>query len=199
MRYAKNILLIVLLSVALVSSQDPTIYENCEIYGNCFPVSSDILVPQYIFPHTNATIILTGAGVWTNVTFDQEETALKRGIQHSAVFLNHTFNITQNGIYKIHFNYDMIDTSAGASDVDVAGRLIYNNGTEIIGSVFETDIIKQQVETELSHVFLARFLNGDVVIFQFTATDVDVEMSSHGTFGDHPESASIIIDKIANL
>ena len=27
----------------------------------------------------------------------------------------------------------------------------------------------------------------------------DVQISTHGTFGDHPESASLVIKKVANL
>lgn len=161
--------------------------------------ADNIFLPQYIFPHTNETISLVSANVWANITFSQEETDLKIGIEHDAVSLNHTFNITEDGVYEIHFNLDIIDTSVGASDIDVAGRLIYNNGTEIIGSVFEVDIIKQEIEGELSHVFLANFLNGDVVVFQFVATDVDVELSTHGNFGIHPDSATIIIKKVANI
>ncbi|KKL09290.1 hypothetical protein LCGC14_2567310, partial [marine sediment metagenome] len=97
------------------------------------------------------------------------------------------------------YDFDVEDTSPSASDIDVAGRLIYVNGTEVIGSEFETDITKQGASTELSHDFLAKFNGGDIVVFQFVANDVDVVISTHGTFGDHPESASIVIKKIANL
>ncbi|KKK73803.1 hypothetical protein LCGC14_2890180, partial [marine sediment metagenome] len=112
---------------------------------------------------------------------------------------NTTFTITRAGIYNIDFNFDLIDTSVSASDIDTAGRLVYVNGTEIIGSNFETDITKQNIEVELSHSFLVRFQIGDAVKFQFIADDADVEISTHGTFGDHKDSATISINKIANL
>ncbi len=70
---------------------------------------------------------------------------------------------------------------------------------ELLGSVFESDITKKGISTEISHNFLAKLNAGDVIAFQFVADDVDVQISTHGTFGDHPESASIIIQKIANL
>ncbi len=71
--------------------------------------------------------------------------------------------------------------------------------TEIIGSDFESDITKRGVETEVSHDFLFSALAGDSFIFQFIADDADVRISTHGTFGDHPESATIVIKKVANL
>ncbi len=38
-----------------------------------------------------------------------------------------------------------------------------------------------------------------VAVVQFVADNSDVQISTHGTFGDHPESATITIKKIANL
>jgi len=162
--------------------------------------SENVFIKQYIFPHTNATMTLTGASVWQNITFDQEVTDIKKGITHThSDATNTTFTITRAGIYNIDFNFDLIDTSVSASDIDTAGRLVYVNGTEIIGSNFETDITKQNIEVELSHSFLVRFQIGDAVKFQFIADDADVEISTHGTFGDHKDSATISINKIANL
>ncbi|HEC66679.1 MAG TPA: hypothetical protein ENI23_15490 [bacterium] len=154
----------------------------------------------YIFSHTNETIELPGAEVWKNISFAQEKTALKRNIDHTHDDrTNDTFTIRKDGIYDLGFNFDVIDTSASSTDVDVAGRAIYGNSSEIPGSVFETDITKKQIEVELSHEFLAELRAGDEVVFQFIATDGDVELSTHGTFGDHPDSGSIVIKKIANI
>ena len=162
--------------------------------------AENVFLPQYIFSHTNVTITLNGASLWTNVSFDQEVTKIKQGIGHTATDgTNTTFTINVDGIYDISFNFDVIDTSVGASDVDIGGRLILADGTEINGSMFETDLTKQHIETELSHEFLAEFKAGDKVIFQFIANDEDVEMSTHGTFGDHPDSASVVIKKHANI
>lgn len=174
------------------------IVGNLNVTGNI--TSENVFVSQYIFAHDNATMVLASANAWANVTFYQEEAEIKKGINHTFNDnTNDTFNITKDGIYELDYNFDIIDTSVGASDIDVAGRVIYSNGTEIIGSVFETDITKQNIETELSHSLLANFKIGDRIIFQFIADDADVEISTHGTFGDHPESASIIIKKVANL
>ena len=162
--------------------------------------AENVFLPQYIFPHTNETIPVLGANLWTNISFSQEETTIKQGITHiHNDNTNTTFTINVDGIYYISYNMDVIDTSASATDIDVAGRVILSNGTEIEGSVFETDIIRVQIETELSHEFLARLNEGDKILFQFTADDADVEMSTHGTFGDHPNSISVIIEKRSTL
>lgn len=175
-----------------------TVDGDLFVSGNI--IAENEFIPQYIFSHTNETISLTGANTWTNVTFIQEEADLKRGITHAHNDdTNHTFTITVSGVYDIEFDFDAIDTSASSTDIDVAGRVIYTNGTEITGSVFETDITKKDTETELSHEFLANLNAGDSIVFQFIADDADVQISTHGTFGDHPESASMVMEKIANL
>ncbi len=172
--------------------------DKLEVIGNI--TADNVFLPQYISPHTNETIPVLGANEWTNITFNQEETGIKLGITHTYNDItNHTFTINADGIYYLSYNMDVIDTSASATVIDVAGRVIYVNGTEVIDSVFETDITRQEAETELAHEFLARLILGEQVVFQFIATDADVEMSTHGTFGDHPSSITAIIEKRYNL
>ncbi len=171
---------------------------NLNVTGNI--TSENVFIPQYIFSHTNETIPLTTASVWQNVTFSQEVADLNFGFTHNhSNSTNHTFTFSQSGIYEINYDFDVEDTSVGASDIDVAGRVVHFNRTEVIGSVFETDITKQGTEVEISHDFLASFSAGDRIIFQFVADDADVQISTHGTFGVSPESATIVIKKIANL
>lgn len=171
---------------------------NLDISGNY--TGENAFLPQLVFSHTDETKFVLGASIWTNMTFDQENADIKRGIQHNAMDnTNHTFLIMEDGIYDIDYDYDLIDDSVGASDIDVAGRVIMSNGLEINGSVFESTITKQGVETELSHNFVAELFAGEILVFQFIATDEDVVISTHGTFGEHPESASIIIEKRYNI
>ena len=180
------------------------IYNNTIINGNLtvddYITSSNVFIPQYLFSHNNATIPVFGASTWTNVTFDQEDSDIKQGISHTYNDnTNHTFTIMDSGIYDISYDVDVEDTSASASNIDVAIRLVNSSGDEVIGSVFEADITKQGTEVELSHRFLINSLANQVYYLQFVAQDADVQISTHGTFGDHPESASIVINKVANL
>ncbi len=182
----------------------PTSNLDIVLYGGLNSTENitaeNVFLPQYIFVHDNETLLVDGAGLWTNISFSQEEAELKQGITHTHNDrTNTTFTINADGIYYLSSNLDVIDTSASATTIDVASRIIFANGTEIPGSVFEVDIIKQQVETELTHEMLARLKAGDKIIFQFIADDADVEISTHGTFGDNPESVSIIIEKRYNL
>ena len=191
-------LIVSLISINLVSSGFG--FDNSNLPKVIRDPLTIIFVPQYVFPHTNETIPLTTSSVWENITFQQEVTDIVNGISHvHNDRTNHTFTISESGIYNLNYDFDVEDTSVSASDIDVAGRVIYENGTEIIGSVFETDIIKQDVEVEISHNFLAKLNAGDVLIFQFIANDVDVQISTHSTFGVHPDSVTILIIKIANL
>ncbi len=182
----------------LTPNQKLHVVGNANVTGNI--TSENVFIPQYIFAHTNRTHVLASANVWANITFDQEATAIKKGIGHTFNDnTNYTFTINTAGIYEIDFDFDAIDVSGSSTDIDIAGRVIYVNGTEITGSVFETDITKKDIEVELSHHMMARFESGDIIVFQFIATDVDVQLSTHGNFGDHPDSATIKILKVANL
>ena len=161
---------------------------------------SNLFIPQYLFSHTNENISVLGAGTWTNITFSEEATAIMSGISHTYNDnSNQTFTMQKSGIYEVDYDLDVEDLSGASTDVDVAGRLIYTNGTEVSGSVFETDVTKKGISTEVSHDFLVSVQAGDSFIAQFTASDGDVRVSTHGSFGDHPESATITIKKIANL
>lgn len=172
--------------------------ENLNVSGNI--TSENVFTHQYLFAHTNETIPLISANVWENITFAQENTYIMKGISHvHNDATNHTFTVSESGVYNIDYDYDLEDTSAAASNINVAGRGIYTNGTELTGSVFEVDLTKQGAEVELSHNFLCELGAGDIIVFQFVADDEDVQISTHGTFGDHPESASILIVKVANL
>ena len=175
-----------------------TITGNLNVTGNI--TAENVFIPQYVYSHTNATINITGSSVWTNITFDQEPSEVIYGIVHNGSnSTNTTFTFVQDGVYEIDYNFDVEDTSASSTDIDVAGRVIYINATEVLGSVFETDITKKGSEVELSHDFLAVFRAGNQIKFQFVADDPNVVISTHGTFGDHPESASVVIKKVANL
>ena len=170
------------------------------LFVNTSIISSNVFIPQYMFAHNDATMPILGVGVWTNISFDQEDTDIKFGISHTYDdSSNQTFMIMQDGIYEVDYDLDLQDTSVGASDINVAARLVNMSGAEVIGSVFETDITKQGVEAELSHDFLIEAYAGDSFVVQFVASDSDVQVSTHGTFGDHPESATITIIKVANL
>ncbi len=177
---------------------DFAVLRNGIFTGNV--TSENVFIKQYHFSHTNETIPLVTANVWANVTFSQENTEIQKGIIHvHDDDTNQTFTIGTDGVYNAGYNFDVVDTSVSASDIHVAGRAIFVNGSEIEGSVFETDITKQGVETEINHNFLAILSTGDQIVFQFISDDEDVQISTHGTFGDFPESATVLIEKIANI
>ncbi len=177
---------------------------NCNITGDLIVdgniTSENVFIPQDIFSHTNRTQVLEGASQWKNITFDQEEAKIKFGITHThSDNTNTTFTFGNDGVYYAHFDIDIEDTSIADSIVDVAARLIFINGTEIDGSLFETDIIKKDSEVELSHHFLLIANAGDKIILQFIANNGNVVLSTHSTFGDHPDSATLVLKKIRNI
>jgi len=177
--------------------------SNCvcgELTVNGNALADNVFLPQYIFSHTNETTQVLGADTWTNVSFGQEDSDIKQGITHDYdTITNNTFTIAEDGIYDVDYDFDIEDTSGSASDIDVAARLTLVNGSEVVGSVFETDITRQGAEAELSHNFLVECRAGEQFVFQFVASDADVIISTHGTFGVHPESAAVLMMKVANL
>ncbi len=182
----------------LVFNADVNISGGLVVTGNI--TSENVFIPQYLFMHTNVTIPVLGVDTWTNITFDQEVSDIKQGISHTRDSdFNNTFMFMETGVYDVSYDVDVEDTSASASNIDVAVRMVNSTGGEVIGSVFEADITKQGTEVELSHEFLIEVVDNQRYSLQFIAQDVDVQISTHGTYGDHPESASIVIKKVANL
>lgn len=175
-------------------------FVDLDVSGDLFVggenVTDQVYTPEYIFAHTNATQPLT-QNVWLNITFAQEAATIKRGIIHTfSDATNTTFTILSTGVYLLDYNYDMVDSAASPS-ADVAGRALRND-VEIIGSVFETDTTKQNAENELSHEFMANLVAGDEIKFQMVTDVTTLSIQTHSAFGDHPSSASIVIQKISN-
>ena len=174
---------------------------NFEARGNI--TSDNVFVPVYLFTHTNATVPVTGANEWTNMTFPLDFVGevnddIKFGILHTRTDnQNHTFTVLFDGVYDIDYDLDVINTGPPGA-IDVAARVIYDNGTEIHGSVFEENIANQNAEVELTHDFLVQLKKDETIVLQFISDDADTEISTHGTFGDQPVSGSIRIFKIAN-
>ena len=153
-----------------------------------------ICKPAHFFSHTNATLPVF-VDVWRNITFDQDPTELIVGASHDPVgSLNHTFNITEAGIYKFQYFASFTDSSP-APIANIAMRII-KNGIEINGSTIETDATKQNLELELSNTVHVKIDAGDTIAFQFISGDADVSLLTHSTFGVHPDSATVTMVRI---
>ncbi len=159
--------------------------------------SDNVFIPQYVFAHTAANITATSASVWINVTFDEEDDSVKKGITHNYNDgTNVTFTIASAGIYEVHMDFDFVDTAASPS-ANVNTRLVIDE-VEVAGSILEIDTTKQNAEVALSHSMLVSFNAGDKVRLQFISSDTTVSLASHNTFGTHPDSSKILIMKIDN-
>ena len=160
-----------------------------------FVLVNPLCPPAHAFAHTNATMTVSMTD-WTNITFEQEPAKPVALINHDSVGnLNHTFNITTPGIYHITYFSSFTDASPSPT-ADIAIRIILN-GIEINGSAFESDVTRQDAEVEISNAINARLETGDVLAFQFIAGDPDVALDTHSNFGQHPDSATITMERIA--
>ena len=160
--------------------------------GNLY--ADNVWIPQYSFAHTDATINVASAGVWYNITFDEE--SLKQGITHTYNDnTNDTFYITQDGVYDLHGHISIQDSATNPIS-NIVFRFV-RNGVEINGSLREKDLDKKDWDALGSTSVFASLTAGDEIKFQFTADQTTVSLESDFTYGEHEDTAVIKIKRIA--
>ena len=156
----------------------------------------NVFLPSHIFVHAEVTLPVLAAGQWRNVTFDDDDTELKARLTHISQGIdNDTFTIVDAGIYSFSYNIDFIDSAPNPTS-DTAVRILRND-IEINGSVFESDASRQNTEFEIGNTLHAEFNVGDTFKLQFTSDETTVSMTSHSSFGVHPDTAVLTAKRFA--
>lgn len=160
-------------------------------------IAANIFLPQHIFSHTNVSMAVGSAGVWYNITFDEQADEVIEGIQHTYDDgTNNTFYINQDGIYAFDWSISFFDSSAAQKHAVVTRIAV--DGVEINGSVFEKDTNLQNAYGTINHDILADLSAGDEINIQFTSDSTDVTLATLCTYGTHCDSATLSIHKISN-
>lgn len=168
--------------------------DDVNVTGNI--TAANVFLPSHLFVHTDRTISMRVSGQWENVTFDDNDIDLKARINHtSQASGNDTVTFVDEGIYELTYALDFIDSAPNPVS-DTAVRFLRND-VEINGSVFESDANRQNAEYEISNVIHAKFNSTDTLKIQFTSDETTVSMSSHNTFGVHPDTATMTIERFA--
>jgi len=171
-----------------------TITGNLNVTGNV--TAENVFLPSFLFAHTNNTIQVASAGVWYNVTFDEQESSPKLRVTHTYNdATNDTFTIVDDGYYNLH--YAMSFESAQATPTSHVVMRVIKNGVEIPGSLLEEDATKQYADFTISNGPIIYLVTGDEIVFQFTSDDTDVSLTSHRTYGDHHDTAVVKIIRVA--
>ncbi len=159
--------------------------------------ADNVFIPSILFAHTKAAQAVTAGGLWINVSFNDSATEITRRIQHTFDDeTNDSFTIDDAGDFMIQFDIDVEDT-AGAPSANVVARVWLVGFGEIEGSLMEVDTTKQNADIEISHHLISRLSAGAVIKLQLTSDDTTVKVVSGATFGDHPDSATISIARVA--
>lgn len=170
-----------------------TITGNLDVSGNI--TAENVHLPSYLSTHTNTSITAV-EGVWLNVTFDTHDDTIKNSVNHTySDATNETFTITSTGVYNLHYGISYLDTAASPDNV-VAIRLI-KDSSEIHGSVFEKDTTKQNALGTIYRSVMASLTVGDEIKLQFISNSTTVSMQTPGTYGVHPTSANLNIQRIS--
>jgi len=153
----------------------------------------------YVFAYTNDTIPVAVAGIWYNITFDEEEHILKDGVTHTYNdSTNASFYIEKAGIYEMFGSVSFRDTSANAENEHMVYRMV-KNGLEIHGSFWEGDFTKQDTDTKRNFKVFIECSVGDSLGLQFSGDSVDISLiprDSTGYTDTHGHSSSLIIKRI---
>ena len=154
----------------------------------------------YMFAFTNNTIPVIVAGTWYNITFDEEEYALTRGITHTYNdSTNASFYVDKTGVYKVFGSVSFINSNVAAEDQHMVYRII-KNGVEVHGSFWEGDFTLKDTETKRNYETLVECSAGDSLGLQFTADNTGIDLIARDSTGygdEHGHSATIIIERIA--
>ena len=184
--------------VSYVAAKKTVIFaEDVENLNNEVVAIEDFLLPQYIFAHIGDTVAVVSAGTFQDILFNDEAASPKKGIVHDHTTDPEEFLITKAGVYQVNVSISFEDSSV-SPDSDVAGRVVLN-GTEIPGSLAEHDISGTPQSEKDKHLNISIFVTcaaNDVLKVQFTASSTNVSLKSHGTYGDHKDTAVINILKI---
>jgi len=165
---------------------------NLNVTGNV--TAENVHLPTYLSAHTNNTIPVASAGVWINVTFDNEE-SLKQRINHTYNdATNDTFTINDDGIYEITYTMSFQD-SAVVPNSHVVTRII-KNGVEVNGFTLEEDLGIQDQDKSVHHSDLVSLSSGDIIKLQFTSDDTTVSLDTHLTYGTHKNTGHLTIKRI---
>ncbi len=169
-------------------------FGNVNVTGNI--TSENVFLPAYISSHTNDTIPVVSAGVWYNITFDQEADEFKRRITHTTTdATNTTFTIQDTGTYEITYSLTVEDSQATPLN-HVVARVIKNN-VELNGFTIESDTTKQNADLLIHNSDLVELVVGDKLNLQFTSDATTVSLITHLTYGVHQNTGHITITRIA--
>lgn len=156
----------------------------------------ELFLPAYISSHTNNTIPVASAGVWYNVTFDNEEDEFGERITHNFNdSTNTTFTIQDSGIYEITYTLTFEDDAA-SPNAHIVSRVTKNN-VELNGFNVERDSSKQYHDFGLSHSDLIGLATGDNISLSFTSDDLTVSLATHLIYGIHKNTGHLTIKRIA--
>lgn len=168
--------------------------SDLEVVGNI--TGENVFLPAYVSAHTNNEIAVAVAGVFYNVTFDQEEAEFKKRITHTAADnTNITFTIEDTGTYEI--TYTMVFEDSAASPNAHVVSAVFKNNAELNGFTIEKDSSKQNSDFGLHHSDLVDLTTGDEINLRFTSDDTTVSLTTHLTFGVHQNTGHLTIKRIA--
>lgn len=153
----------------------------------------DVYKSAYAFGHTATTTAVSGAGNWMEIHFD-EEVGIIDNITHSTSSDPENFTIVDTGTYQISYSIGFIDTSASPSAI-INTRITIDD-VELEGSLFQKDTTKQNAVGTIHHSVLAELTVGEVIVIEFTSDETTVSLAPSTTYGDHHDSASILIKRI---
>jgi len=179
---------------AITALGDSVICSDTIVFGGNI-TSENVYLPAYLSTHTDVSITAV-EGVWLNVTFDSHEDSEKARINHTYNDeTNDTFIIVSDGVYQLDYGISYLDSAANPTNT-VAIRIIKNN-EEVNGSIFEKDTTKQNTLGTIYRAVRTSLDAGDKIKLQFISNSTTVSLQTEGTYGDHPTSANLNLQRIA--
>lgn len=162
---------------------DPTDY-----FPSC---SSSGSTAGYVFAYDTTTQTVSIANTYQDLTLNTNRELV--GWTHSTS--TPTFTCVQSGLYQVIYTIVSEKTSgSGSISASVRGTL---NGTEIPGSQLSYDFVTNSQTITITKPFMASFVTGDVLKFQYTGGSTTCRIIANDGTGTTKASITVSIIKIA--
>lgn len=149
------------------------------------PVTTD----NYVFAYSTSNKTFTGAGNWTDITFETAHPELS-GWTHSLISSAQNFTCNQTGLYQVIYSGSVNNSGGGTRELDIRATL---NGTEIPGSV--SSVYAAGPNPNIANNFLVSVTSGQVLKLQLTGSNTSVQLVP-GTYGTTRPSITLTIIRI---
>ena len=174
---------------ALLPSQSGNSGQVLSTDGSNASWTNPVTADNYVFAYSTSTKTFTGAGNWTDITFNTAHPELS-GWSHSLSSSSQNFTCNQTGLYQVVYSGRVNNSGSGTRELDIRATL---DGAEVPGSV--SSVYASGPNPSITNNFLVTVTSGQVFKLQLTGSNTSMQLTP-GTYGTTNPSITLTIIRI---